>query len=385
MRGWGRRDWPRCRRQPNSIPETFPANASVRRADRLSQLPHPLRAGRSAGARGWARRCSARAAGWSSPPSAGRGGAGGTSPTPGTLAFGSAARTGGPIRTEAYGKTPPPAAATQVFGRERSSPPRRRGLRRGGPHAGVRRRGRRPARRCSAERRFCPCARAAGSLRRGPRSSADHLPLRRLQAVLRRTPPPGRRCSAARARFARRPPRPRPRCGRRSSAGRRRRPQVPGPRCSAGRRRSRALPRGWTCRRSPRGAPRRRSAVAGSPGRWARAAARRGREQSVPAGQIPSSAPWPGSPAEEPAGGRDPPRPAGARRPRVRRLELVGRSLRGADRGPRRPRCRLCPAPEGRSAGTGERAQDARRAGGAVSPLGRRARHAVARADPRAR
>lgn len=34
----------------------------------------------------------------------------------GTLAFGSAARTAGPVRTEAYGKSPPPSASTQVFG-----------------------------------------------------------------------------------------------------------------------------------------------------------------------------------------------------------------------------------------------------------------------------
>ena len=34
----------------------------------------------------------------------------------GTLPFGSAARTAGPIRTEAYGQSPPPAASTQVFG-----------------------------------------------------------------------------------------------------------------------------------------------------------------------------------------------------------------------------------------------------------------------------
>ncbi len=44
-------------------------------------------------------------------------GAQGKSPAPsGTLPFGSAARTAGPIRTEAYGQSPPPAASTQVFG-----------------------------------------------------------------------------------------------------------------------------------------------------------------------------------------------------------------------------------------------------------------------------
>jgi len=44
-------------------------------------------------------------------------GAQGQQPVPsGTLPFGSAARTAGPIRTEAYGQSPPPAASTQVFG-----------------------------------------------------------------------------------------------------------------------------------------------------------------------------------------------------------------------------------------------------------------------------
>ncbi|HEY1904527.1 MAG TPA: zinc-ribbon domain-containing protein [Myxococcaceae bacterium] len=45
-------------------------------------------------------------------------GAAAPQPSPsGTLAFGSAARSAGPIRTEAYGQSPPPAAAsTQVFG-----------------------------------------------------------------------------------------------------------------------------------------------------------------------------------------------------------------------------------------------------------------------------
>ncbi|HZJ56570.1 MAG TPA: zinc-ribbon domain-containing protein [Myxococcaceae bacterium] len=44
-------------------------------------------------------------------------GAQGKSPAPsGTLPFGSAARTAGPIRTEAYGQSPPPSASTQVFG-----------------------------------------------------------------------------------------------------------------------------------------------------------------------------------------------------------------------------------------------------------------------------
>ena len=37
-------------------------------------------------------------------------------PPSGTLPFGSAARTAGPIRTEAYGQRPPPSASTQVFG-----------------------------------------------------------------------------------------------------------------------------------------------------------------------------------------------------------------------------------------------------------------------------
>ncbi len=37
-------------------------------------------------------------------------------PPSGTLPFGSAARTAGPIRTEAYGQSPPPSASTQVFG-----------------------------------------------------------------------------------------------------------------------------------------------------------------------------------------------------------------------------------------------------------------------------
>ncbi|MGZ6071361.1 MAG: zinc-ribbon domain-containing protein [Myxococcaceae bacterium] len=44
-------------------------------------------------------------------------GGAGHSPAPsGTLPFGSAARTAGPIRTEAYGQSPPPSASTQVFG-----------------------------------------------------------------------------------------------------------------------------------------------------------------------------------------------------------------------------------------------------------------------------
>lgn len=43
--------------------------------------------------------------------------AAGQPPAPsGTLPFGSAARTAGPIRTEAYGQSPPPSASTQVFG-----------------------------------------------------------------------------------------------------------------------------------------------------------------------------------------------------------------------------------------------------------------------------
>jgi len=42
---------------------------------------------------------------------------------PGTLPYGSPARPAGPIRTEAYGKTPPPAAATQVFGQGAVVPP----------------------------------------------------------------------------------------------------------------------------------------------------------------------------------------------------------------------------------------------------------------------
>jgi len=43
--------------------------------------------------------------------------AAGQPPAPsGTLPFGSAARTAGPIRTEAYGQSPPPAGSTQVFG-----------------------------------------------------------------------------------------------------------------------------------------------------------------------------------------------------------------------------------------------------------------------------
>jgi len=37
-------------------------------------------------------------------------------PPSGTLPFGSSARTAGPIRTEAYGQSPPPAPSTQVFG-----------------------------------------------------------------------------------------------------------------------------------------------------------------------------------------------------------------------------------------------------------------------------
>jgi len=43
----------------------------------------------------------------------------------GTLPFGSAARTAGPIRTEAYGQSPPPSASTQVFGsgQAASAPP----------------------------------------------------------------------------------------------------------------------------------------------------------------------------------------------------------------------------------------------------------------------
>ncbi len=41
----------------------------------------------------------------------------GQQPSPsGTLPFGSAARTAGPIRTEAYGQSPPPSPSTQVFG-----------------------------------------------------------------------------------------------------------------------------------------------------------------------------------------------------------------------------------------------------------------------------
>ena len=41
----------------------------------------------------------------------------GQQPAPsGTLPFGSAARTAGPIRTEAYGQSPPPSPSTQVFG-----------------------------------------------------------------------------------------------------------------------------------------------------------------------------------------------------------------------------------------------------------------------------
>ncbi|MGZ6134360.1 MAG: zinc-ribbon domain-containing protein, partial [Myxococcaceae bacterium] len=44
-------------------------------------------------------------------------GGAGHSPAPsGTLPFGSAARTAGPIRTEAYGQSPPSSASTQVFG-----------------------------------------------------------------------------------------------------------------------------------------------------------------------------------------------------------------------------------------------------------------------------
>ena len=44
-------------------------------------------------------------------------GSGAQQPAPtGTLPFGSHARTAGPIRTEAYGQSPPPSASTQVFG-----------------------------------------------------------------------------------------------------------------------------------------------------------------------------------------------------------------------------------------------------------------------------
>jgi predicted Zn finger-like uncharacterized protein len=47
----------------------------------------------------------------------GDGQAQGQQPVPtGTLPFGSAARTAGPIRTEAFGQSPPPAASTRVFG-----------------------------------------------------------------------------------------------------------------------------------------------------------------------------------------------------------------------------------------------------------------------------
>jgi len=50
--------------------------------------------------------------------------AAGQPPAPsGTLPFGSAARTAGPIRTEAYGQSPPPAGSTQVFGAGPAGPP----------------------------------------------------------------------------------------------------------------------------------------------------------------------------------------------------------------------------------------------------------------------
>jgi predicted Zn finger-like uncharacterized protein len=42
---------------------------------------------------------------------------------PGTLPYGSTAKPGGPIRTEAYGKNPPAAGATQVFGQGAVVPP----------------------------------------------------------------------------------------------------------------------------------------------------------------------------------------------------------------------------------------------------------------------
>jgi predicted Zn finger-like uncharacterized protein len=49
----------------------------------------------------------------------------GKSPAPsGTLPFGSAARSAGPIRTEAYGQSPPSAASTQVFGSSPAAAPK---------------------------------------------------------------------------------------------------------------------------------------------------------------------------------------------------------------------------------------------------------------------
>jgi hypothetical protein len=114
--GWVRPGSGRCSRPLNSIPETFPANASPRSSCRSpAQTAIPATRWMTVWSPPVARRCSARAAGWCSPPSAGATVPGRRAPAgaSGTLPFGSAARTAGPIRTEAYGRA-----------RRRPAPPR---------------------------------------------------------------------------------------------------------------------------------------------------------------------------------------------------------------------------------------------------------------------
>jgi hypothetical protein len=155
----------------NSIPETFPANASPRPSCR-SPVPTATRATRWMTA--WSppgeHRCSAPAAGWCSPPSAATAARGGAAAALGTLPFGSAARTAGPIRTEAYGQSPPPSGSTQVFGNRpagASPPPGANRTQVFGSGTSE------PARTQVFGRRRCPGLRHRRARRTGPRSSGE--------------------------------------------------------------------------------------------------------------------------------------------------------------------------------------------------------------------
>ena len=125
--GWVRRVSGRCSKPLNSIPETFPANASpgprVQIACPNCHTRYALddRLVPAGGAPVQCTRCGlvfTAQHGGDAPGSPGKSAA-----ASGTLPFGAAARTAGPIRTEAYGQTPPPSASTRVFGAGPASAP----------------------------------------------------------------------------------------------------------------------------------------------------------------------------------------------------------------------------------------------------------------------